>query len=416
MTLSEMASYICNKVNQTEPEDVADCKGFIRRRYETIWNDQLWKDSLAQINMTIDTTNADNAAGVVVLPELIDRPVALRGADRAILVNPLERYYRIDLDIFARSGAQYECALLNPAWLTVRPESNPWTEVTLNWAGGFIPVPPPTLYLGRRYRFDNTLGTYTFHIHSPDLTTNENVAPGAIGYFTATQTGSYLLNYSSPNGTTGVLSILTQLGANQSSGAGSTILISSSSAGDTSNIKVIWRDLAGKRYETTGPLPLTLTPDDDAGYFEIEAIFKPTTTGTVTVTLNDGSGLTAVLGTLAPTATRTPAYQRVRVFDMPNQSGAIKVAGKVKCDQLDFDNQEPVLRGCENILICFAQGDMLERERRYGQAQALFAEAVALLEQLKRVEVVQQAHNARIIPQFGFISEYDLYASNLLSF
>jgi hypothetical protein len=59
---------------------------------------------------------------------------------------------------------------------------------------------------------------------------------------------------------------------------------------------------------------------------------------------------------------------------------------------------------------------MLERERQYDKAQAMFAEAAMLLEQLKRIEVVQQAHNVRIIPQYGFVSEYDLYQANLLSF
>jgi hypothetical protein len=46
----------------------------------------------------------------------------------------------------------------------------------------------------------------------------------------------------------------------------------------------------------------------------------------------------------------------------------------------------------------------------------MFQEATLLLEQLKRVETVQQAHNVRIMPQFGFVSEYDLYQANLLSF
>jgi hypothetical protein len=178
----------------------------------------------------------------------------------------------------------------------------------------------------------------------------------------------------------------------------------------------VWRDEAGKRYEQTGSIPQTLTPDDNAGYFEIESIYKSTTIGTVSATLNDADGSTSVIGTMPPTATRTPSYQRVRLFDTPSQAFVLKVVGKVKCDTLDFDNQEPTLRGCENVLIAFAQGDMLERERQYDKAQAMFAEAAMLLEQLKRIEVVQQAHNVRIIPQYGFVSEYDLYQANLLSF
>ncbi len=434
MTLDEMASYVTTKVNQTETNDVTACKGFIRRRYELMYNDQLWKDSIAAVDMTLDPDNADNAQGVVVLPPLIDRPIAVRGSNRGILVNPIDRYYRIDLDMFVRQGTQYEMALLSPAWFTVRPVDDPFTRDELVSSGTAFSAhsgfrnshSDPTPLLAFAIIFPTVAGQWYEIVPDANSTgymqadsglyyfdSQVNLTAGTTVRFQASSTSVALKGTGTFTGSVNGITLT----AFKSSGAGATIAITSSDSSDTSNIKVIWRDLAGKRYETTAELPtVTLTPDDDAGYFEIEAIYKSTTTGNLTVTLNDSSGLTKTEGTLLTTDTRSPSFQRIRVFDIPNQSADIKVAGKVKCEALDFDNQEPQLRGCENILMTFAQADMLERERQYGKAQGKVNEAVALLEQYKRIEVVQQAHNMRIIPEHGFVTEYDLYASNLLSF
>lgn len=439
MTLAEMSTYVTTKVNQTEANDVAACKSFLRRDYELMFNDQLWKDSIAAIDMSLDPDNADNAAGVVVLPPLIDRPIAVRGANRGILVNPIERYYRIDLDMFIRQGTQYEMALLSPAWFTVRPVDDPFARdvlvaegsITGAVSGVVVSQADPTPAVAAGFSF-TTVGGQWYEIVADDNTLGYIVGNGVVFYldemvaltpgqtlrFQAADVAIALIQSGASFGDAfgGSASGLT-LNAFQSSGAGSTLLIRSADNSDTSDIKVIWRDLAGKRYETTEALPsVSLTPDDDGGYFEIEAIYKSTTNGDVTVTLSDGSGLIKLQGTIPADDTRSPSYQRIRVFDIPNQSADIKVAGKIKCEALDFDNQEPQLRGCENILMSFAQADMLERERQYGKAQAKKQEAIALLEQYKRIEVQQQAHNMRLIPQEGFVTEYDLYSSNLLSF
>src|SRR5882672_1376047 len=46
MTLSEMASFVCGIVQQSETDDLDTCKSFCTRRFDMVWRNQLWKDSL----------------------------------------------------------------------------------------------------------------------------------------------------------------------------------------------------------------------------------------------------------------------------------------------------------------------------------------------------------------------------------
>jgi hypothetical protein len=77
---------------------------------------------------------------------------------------------------------------------------------------------------------------------------------------------------------------------------------------------------------------------------------------------------------------------------------------------MEGDLESPAIRGSENCLIAFAQADMLERDEQYGKAQAKLQEALVLLQQLKAVETVQQAHNVSITPAGGYGDDYDYRA------
>lgn len=397
MTLDEMAQFICGKVNQTEAEDILACKGFLRRRYQVAFKDALWKDSIVQIDLTVDPTDPNNATGIVLLPEIVDRVMAVRSTTRALNVQSWDQYFRVDFDAFAKTGDAFEFAQLNPVWFTVRPATNPWTEVALVSLG--VSEDQINCDVGDVFRFINNTGQQVI-VQTPDNFFVLAVQDGTTAYITAVQT-VLLVNYLTPYTVRASFQIL-NLAAHQSTGAGSTMVVTSASAADTAPVKIIWRDLAGKRYETTAALPLTLTPDDDAGFFEIEALFKPATTGLITATLNDASGLALAQATLAAVKTRSPAFQRIRLFNIPTANVSLKVLAKSRFEALDFDFQEPAINGVENCLLAFGQGDMLQRERQYGKAQQLYQEASLLLEQLKREETVQQAFNQRIMPAGGY--------------
>jgi hypothetical protein len=126
----------------------------------------------------------------------------------------------------------------------------------------------------------------------------------------------------------------------------------------------------------------------------ILSVTKMATQGAVSLILDSDY---VVRMTAAQTA--APRYLRLRLSPVPTEATALKALVKLKAQVLADDDDTPQLRGIENTLLAFAQGDMLERQRRYGQAQAKFQEGVALLEQLKRTEVMQEAVTTRIVPE-----------------
>jgi hypothetical protein len=101
-----------------------------------------------------------------------------------------------------------------------------------------------------------------------------------------------------------------------------------------------------------------------------------------------------------------PKRQRVRIIPVPAAQMTIRVLGKRKLPGFEEDTDEFALTGADNALLAFDQGDMLQRERYYAKAQVCNTEGGLLLEQLKRVETVQQAHNKRIVPAMGLGPDY----------
>jgi hypothetical protein len=118
MTLLDMANFICGKVNQTDVDDLAECRGFLKQRHEMIWNDQIWKDSLVEYRKTLEPTgytvesNWLPTKGVLLLPPIIQRVLAVRTDSRHLNVQRPEFYYRIDYDAFAKTGVPSEFLVL----------------------------------------------------------------------------------------------------------------------------------------------------------------------------------------------------------------------------------------------------------------------------------------------------------------
>src|SRR5436190_5421204 len=89
-----------------------------------------------------------------------------------------------------------------------------------------------------------------------------------------------------------------------------------------------------------------------------------------------------------------PNLYAITVYPTPAVNTALLIYGKRKCPGLSNDSDESLLRNCDNCIIAYAMGDMLERQRQYGKAQSKFTEAGALLEEAKKVEQ-EQANQPR---------------------
>lgn len=317
MTLAEMAAHVCGKINQSEPNDMAACKGYLKMRHELVWNDQLWKDSLYAYEYTLNTTGytADKSwmplkQIMLVRPE-IQKVVAVRTAARKLNVQASTQFYRADFNAFAHSGSTVDFEVLSRCV----------------------------------WEFDT--GSEQFFISH---------------LFDSAAAGTpYTLEYVGSNGMT-IFPISNTLPLSDfavTASAASRL----NSFGSVSNAVMI------------------TTVDQLA--------------------LGDGMGIYTNGAHVAPEGV-APKRERIHLFGSVPDATVIRVLGKRVVPRLVEDTDEPDLSGVDNLLLAFAQADMLERSQQYGKAQAIKAEAGALLEQLKRIETVQQAHNVRFIPEDGY--------------
>jgi len=96
---------------------------------------------------------------------------------------------------------------------------------------------------------------------------------------------------------------------------------------------------------------------------------------------------------------------QIKLVPTPNQNGTLFVLGKRQSPVRQFgestaiaNNQAFEIRGIENALMAFTEGDLLEYSRQYGKAQAKFGEAAAHVGTMKDLERGQQQQISRIIP------------------
>lgn len=138
MTLSDLASFVCNKVRQTDTQAVAHCKEFLRQRYELIYNNALWRDSLweFQFTFTPDTlTKPESYEGGYFLPTVVDKLLALRRSDGEVFVVAPETLVRSNLDQWAETGDPVQFHALSPCvrWL---PAGYPYHDLRIYAGSG----------------------------------------------------------------------------------------------------------------------------------------------------------------------------------------------------------------------------------------------------------------------------------------
>lgn len=88
---------------------------------------------------------------------------------------------------------------------------------------------------------------------------------------------------------------------------------------------------------------------------------------------------------------------RVKPIPTPKAAGTFYCLGKLKFTELG-DSDSAVIRGVDNALLAYAEGDMLERSMQYQKAQAKYTEATNLLQVCRDLDRVQPQNVSRIIP------------------
>lgn len=96
---------------------------------------------------------------------------------------------------------------------------------------------------------------------------------------------------------------------------------------------------------------------------------------------------------------------KIKLIPAPNSDGTLYILGKQQSPTRQLGEAAAVtadadfsIRGCENAIMAFVEGDLLEYSRQHGKAQAKFAEAAALVSVMKDMERNQQQQVSRIIP------------------
>jgi hypothetical protein len=89
---------------------------------------------------------------------------------------------------------------------------------------------------------------------------------------------------------------------------------------------------------------------------------------------------------------------RIKLVPTPDQAGTLYVLGKMKLTNLSSDTDSPTLRGVDNALLAYAEGDMLERSRQFAKAQLKYAEGAEHVRVMRDMERGQQQAYSSIVP------------------
>jgi len=316
MTLSEMANYVCGKCRQTDDNSVARAKEFLTKRYELVYNDSLWRDSLYLFPFTfvpeysVLSDRPESWDSIWMMPNIVDKVVALRTASQEITPSGQELLMRGGLDAFEQLGDPVQFATLSPC-VAILPEG------------------------------------YTHH----------------------------------------------------------DVEIFGGDAGQTWTMHVIDANGNRTKYSDTFPAGNTAILTDCR---IVERVTKQASATAVEIATNSTD---TTLATCPAADSAFPVRLPIRLIPGPTADVDLMALVKKKSIALEEDGDTPELRNIDNCLLAFAQGDMWERARQLGKANAKFTEATALLGQLKSMHVWQEHTQIRLVPEVD--SPAGSYGDNL---
>ncbi len=175
-----------------------------------------------------------------------------------------------------------------------------------------------------------------------------------------------------------------------------TLSVFATSPADSGNFTARILDSTMAATEVSSTIPV------NSGVRGIAQLVTELSTFTKDVTANSiqiaTGGAPTTIGTFSGDLTVLPQRCRLQLVEIPTTAVNLRALVKRTIPPFVNDADVPQLRNIENVLIAFAQADMLQQTRQYQKAQLLQQEGNALLLEYKKEEVYQQAATPRIIP------------------
>lgn len=139
MNIADLAALVCETVRKPDSDSLSACKNYLKQRDQMLWDGNLWRDSLVMLSTSLDPDATFDVAnnplvatnGVVLLPRLIQKVLAIRKTSGPVPVQVLERFFMDSLDAFNQTGEPVEFSLLSPVVLQLAEETFFWA-----WTGG----------------------------------------------------------------------------------------------------------------------------------------------------------------------------------------------------------------------------------------------------------------------------------------
>ena len=107
MTKANIANYVGEKVHSTDDDSLAVFKTFVDRRYEMIWNTELWREALGTVSQTVAS-----GTEIISLSTTMDFPVSAYWDEREITPVDYQRVFQINPALLEETGTPTDFIVL----------------------------------------------------------------------------------------------------------------------------------------------------------------------------------------------------------------------------------------------------------------------------------------------------------------
>ena len=380
MTLSEIATYVCNLIGKTDSTSLTRCKEYIRQHHELIYDSALWRESLIVERVTMEpdgrVTHIEVTGGG---SGYTSAPTVGFSAGGTGYVAPTATAKilngKVSEIILTKGGNGYET---NP---TVTLTGGAGSGATAKaYATGYNDelILPQSISQVLAITADNQ------ELRPEDIITQYMVDPSAL----------------TESGTASGFSAITSVGINFDLLNGSLYFDLASASDAGKKVEIVGKLLGDPTRIYKETLTLAASPSTNVSfesYSEVTSLSKEATADTVTV-----RNITSYDKFYWYGWETKAEFQRVKLYRRPEYDSTapiqLVILGKQKIRPLVSDTDAPMISGIDNALIKYGTADMLKRQRQYGKAQLETGEGDRLLAVARDAETNQTAKIMRIVP------------------